>query len=104
VGYPIWTDSEGQTYSKIIDANAENCPINGEVYGNSKDQDLQIPGNFYSTDVAAAGFVDPGAMDYHLSPDSPAIAAGENLSAVFTEDFEGLDRGSGPYDLGAYRY
>ncbi|MEC7242443.1 MAG: right-handed parallel beta-helix repeat-containing protein [Myxococcota bacterium] len=104
VGYPIWTDSEGQTYSKIVDANAENCPINGTPYGNGPDPDLAVPGNFYSTEIPAAGFVDPTGRDYHLTADSPAVGTGVNLSGIFTEDHDGLERGSGPYDLGAYRY
>ena len=104
VGYPIWTDSEGQVWSKIVDANAENCPINGTSMGNGRDQELQIPGNFYDSDPAAAGFVDFNTGDYHLTEGSPAIGAGENLSSVFTEDFDANERGTGPYDLGAYRY
>ena len=104
VGSPIWTDDEGQVYSKIVDAHSENCPINGTTYGNGLDSDLKIPGNIYDTDLDAAGFVDWASHDYHLDADSPAIDAGEDLSHIFTDDFDGETRGSGPYDSGAYRY
>jgi hypothetical protein len=49
-------------------------------------------------------FVNPGAGNYHLQADSPAINAGVSLSNV-TDDFDGTTRpqGSG-YDIGPYEY
>ena len=74
------------------------------MYGNGPDEGLRIPGNFYDPDPAAAYFVDLANRDYHLDAGSPAIGAGEDLSAFFTDDFEGKSRGTQPFDLGAYRY
>lgn len=47
-----------------------------------------------------------GAADYTLQAGSPAIAAGANLSAIFTDDYNGVTRQASPtaWDIGAYRY
>ena len=103
-GNYIYTNGDGQAVSKIVDGNAESCPINGQVYNNDLDENLKIPGNFYDSDASVAGFVDLDGGDYHLDEGSPAVGAGVNLSDIFTDDFEGNDRGTGPFDLGAYRY
>ena len=103
-GNYIYTNGDGQAVSKIVDGNAESCPINGQVYNNDLDENLKIPGNFYDSDASVAGFVDLDGVDYHLDEGSPAVGAGVNLSDIFTDDFEGNDRGTGPFDLGAYRY
>jgi hypothetical protein len=43
--------------------------------------------------------------DFHLTASSPAIAAGTNLSWMFTTDREGRSRpATGNWDLGAYQY
>jgi len=50
----------------------------------------------------ASLFVDPDAGDYHLSPASPAVDAGQTLPQV-TVDIEGNPRPAGPAsDIGAY--
>lgn len=52
--------------------------------------------------VTAAAFINVAVHDYHLVPDSPAIDAGERLSAV-TIDRDGVERPQGSaYDVGAY--
>jgi len=49
-------------------------------------------------------FVDPTIADFHLSPESPAIDAG-NAIATVTEDFDGTSRPQGGgWDIGAYEY
>jgi hypothetical protein len=103
-GLYLYTNREGQVLSKIVDGYAENCPINGQVYDNDLDENQKIPGNFYDSDAAIAGFVDLEGGDYHLDAGSPAVGAGVNLSDIFSDDFEGNDRGAGPFELGAYRY
>jgi len=46
-----------------------------------------------------------GGFDAHLLAGSPAVNAGLNLSSVFSTDKDGASRpGSGPWDLGPYRY
>ena len=103
-GLYIYTNNSGQVVGKIVDGNAENCPINGQVYNNDLDENLKLPGNLYDPDLSIFDFVDLEGGDYHLNEGSPAIGAGENLSDIFTEDFEGQERGEGAFDLGAYRY
>jgi hypothetical protein len=52
--------------------------------------------------VTAAAFVNAAAHDYHLVPGSPAIDAGERLTAV-SLDRDGVERPQGSaYDVGAY--
>ncbi len=49
-------------------------------------------------------FVNPGAGDFHLQANSPAIDAGLALASV-TDDFDGFPRPRGPgYDIGAHEY
>jgi len=45
-------------------------------------------------------FVGANAGDFHLQSGSPAIKAGVDLSNVFTDDFAGMTRPPGPFDLG----
>lgn len=51
------------------------------------------------------GFVNPGAGDYHLQPNSPCINAGNNAYVATTNDFDGNPRvkGGAP-DVGAYEF
>lgn len=50
-------------------------------------------------------FVDSSNGDFHLEGISTAIDAGYDLSAVFTDDFDGLLRPFGAaWDIGAYEY
>jgi|GEM_PF-3110225 len=105
VGSYIYTDSAKQAWTYLVgNEHAENCPINGQVHANSVDEDQVLAGNLYAPDAGGVGFVDFENGDYHLSADSPAVGAGENLGALFSDDFEGLERGKGAYDFGAYRY
>jgi hypothetical protein len=56
--------------------------------------------------VADPLFIDIKNADYHLQPTSPAIAAGANLSSVFTTDRDGVTRPTSPaaWGVGAYEY
>lgn len=53
----------------------------------------------------AAGFVDPGAGDWHLSARSPCLDAGENEHVATEQDLDGERRISGTrVDCGCYEY
>ena len=61
--------------------------------------------NLYEQDPTLLDFVDYSGGDYRLNSTSPAIGIGEDLSSIFTDDFNGTDRGSGvPFDMGAFHY
>jgi len=61
-------------------------------------------GTTISSDPQLANETKPG-FDAHLTPNSPAIGQGQNLSSYFTTDLEGNPRpSSGPWDIGAYEY
>jgi hypothetical protein len=104
VGRYIFTDGEGRVWTKIVDHNSANCPINGLVHDNDLDENQMIEGNLYEQDPTQVDFVDFDGGDYHLEGTSPAVGTGENLSSIFTDDFEGNDRGDGAFDMGAYSY
>ena len=54
-------------------------------------------------DPTLVGFVDYAGGDYHLDANSSAVGTGLDLSHLFTDDFEGNDRGTGiPFDMGAF--
>ncbi|MDP6934931.1 MAG: hypothetical protein QGG40_18565, partial [Myxococcota bacterium] len=104
VGTYIYTDSSEQVWTYLVgNEHASNCPINGVVHDNSVDADHQIEGNLYVQDPTQVGFVDFEDGDFHLEESSPAVGAGENLGHVFTGDFDGNERGDGPWDMGAYQ-
>jgi Thrombospondin type 3 repeat len=52
------------------------------------------------------GFVDPGAMDYHLAPGSPLIDAGDSAApGLPATDYDGLPRVVGAaVDIGAFEF
>ncbi|QSQ19105.1 right-handed parallel beta-helix repeat-containing protein [Pyxidicoccus parkwayensis] len=58
--------------------------------------------NLLNKQVAAAGFVDAAARNYHLLPTSPAVGTGVSLEGVVDFDYEGNNRRDAPYDLGAF--
>ena len=62
--------------------------------------------NLFLRTVAEAGFVNPGQSDYDLSPSSPAIDHGGDISDEgVPRDLAGRPRLSGTrYDVGAYEY
>jgi hypothetical protein len=104
VGGYIYTDSSDQIWTYLVGGGtASNCPINGVVHENSLDADQQVEGNLYAQDPDLVGFVDLEGGDYRLDASSPAVGAGENLSHIFTGDFDGNERRDGPYDMGAYQ-
>jgi hypothetical protein len=46
-------------------------------------------------------FIDPGSIDYHLKEGSPVAGAGCDLSALFTDDRDGVPR-TVPWSVGSY--
>ena len=48
-------------------------------------------------------YVDAGAGNFHLAASSILRGAGTNLNALFTEDLDGVVRGTA-WDIGAYEY
>lgn len=67
---------------------------------------FQYLNNIYIQNLSQAGFVNPAGDNYHLTPQSPAIDAGRDLSSYgITTDFDGNHRPYGAaYDVGAYEY
>lgn len=65
----------------------------GSIVGFSADHNL-------TTNPA---FTNAGAADFTLLPSSAAIDAGLDLSAIFTDDFDGVTR-STPWEIGAYSF
>jgi hypothetical protein len=105
VGSYIYTSSTGEIWTALVGGgSASSCPINGRVHENDLDENQKIAGNLYVQDPTEVGFVDLVTGDYHLDSTSPAIGTGENLGDIFTEDFEGHERGDGAFDMGAYKY
>jgi len=105
VGNYIYTDSSDQVWTALVgNGNAANCPLNGLVHENDLDENHELDGNLYLQDPTEVGFIDRDGGDYHLAQTSPAVGTGEDLSAIFTDDFDGNDRGDGSFDMGAYRY
>jgi hypothetical protein len=94
--------------SRYVSIGDELSRIGLDVgYNNIFRSDGQTPeGTPYPHDLWQVNpqFVDPGANDFHLLPDSPAIDAGIMLDSV-DDDFDGFPRplGSG-FDIGAYEY
>lgn len=72
-------DDGTDPWFQIFRGPASACPIDGHVYPNARERDLQIPGNFYARDLAAAGFVDAAAGDFHLQAGSAATGFGADL-------------------------
>ena len=93
----------GSHYSKYF--SDDGCLINGMAYGNNLDENLKLPGNLYLQDPNEVGFVDYASGDYHLDSGSPAMDAGEDLSHLFTDDFDGANReNNGNFDMGAFEF
>jgi hypothetical protein len=86
VGYdhvgPWVFDDEVDRWFRIFGGRSDACPIDGHVYSNAREPDLQIPGNFYAMDVADAHFADADAGDYHVAAGSVAAGFGADLDAV----------------------
>jgi len=103
IGQYIYTDSNGGVWSKYY--TDLGCPINGTTYTNDLDENLMLSNNLYEQDPTLLDFMDYSGGDYRLNASSPAIGIGEDLSSIFTDDFDGTDRGSGvPFDMGAFHY
>jgi hypothetical protein len=65
--------------------------------------DKQVsPASSSATAVAPLGWVNPAALDFHLTAGSPAINAGDPADHTAT-DRDGVPRDSAP-DAGAYEY
>jgi hypothetical protein len=60
------------------------------------------PASSTQSQIAPLGWVNPGALDFHLTPTSPAINAGDPADHPAT-DRDGVPRDSTP-DAGAYEY
>lgn len=99
-------DSSSATATHVISGNTLRIGGVGLYAGNSDDSNEGQGGSGTFVDhddmgvVSDLFYVSPGApaYDYHLTPDSPAISAG-NASAE-TEDYEGQTR-DGSQDVGA---
>ncbi len=77
--------------------------VSGDITG--FDQYVQSTGNDRDSRFLDPHFVDASANDFHLRPDSPAIAAGVNEGVpVGEQDLEGTPRvKSGKIDIGCYQ-
>jgi hypothetical protein len=66
---------------------------------------VQSTGNDRHSHFSDPRFVDPAKNDFHLRPDSPAIAAGTNAGPVVGEnDLDSSPRiKSGSIDIGCYQ-
>lgn len=62
--------------------------------------------NLYSNSLAALGFVDAAAGNYHLIDTSAAVDAGTHVSTYgIDDDYDGVSRPQGSaYDIGAFEY
>jgi hypothetical protein len=81
IGSFIYTDGAGKSWYKIFDQGSNYCPINGATYGSNLEENLKIPGNYYSTSVSDAQFMDSVNGDYVLKVTSPAIGKGADYVA-----------------------
>jgi hypothetical protein len=73
----------------------------GNVGTKCSEDDVEIePYQSSATEAAPFGWVDPGAFDFHLTPDSPAVGAADPAYATKT-DRDGHPRDDDP-DAGAY--
>lgn len=68
------------------------------------DVDWDGQNNITGISVNEAGFVDPEAGDFHLLPDSIAIAAGKPALEWTTADLDGVARDPATPDVGAYEW
>jgi len=77
--------------------------VSGDITG--FDQYVQSTGSDRDSRFLDPHFVDASANDFHLRPDSPAIAAGVNEGVpVGEQDLEGTPRvKSGKIDIGCYQ-
>ncbi|MBL7715313.1 MAG: hypothetical protein JNL01_07565 [Bdellovibrionales bacterium] len=57
--------------------------------------------NYLNASQAAAKFVDPANLDFHLLPNSPAANTGQSLLGTVDKDYDGNNR-TGQYDHGAF--
>ncbi|MGB0640852.1 MAG: putative metal-binding motif-containing protein [Myxococcota bacterium] len=105
IGSYKWGDEEIGIRTSLIGSDfAENCLINGLVYGNDLDENQKIEGNLYLQEPEDVGFVDFSGGDFHLTEDSEAVDAGEDLSDFLNTDMDGTERRFGPFDMGAYEW
>ena len=68
------------------------------------DKYVEATGNDRNSHFSDPGFVDPSRNDFHLQPDSPALAAGTTQLPVGEFDLDGSPRvKSGKIDIGCYQ-
>ena len=110
VGYPNWIIWRNNPATRVIDRNlyygyggsntwnADGSGIDGVTF--------EYWQGTLGFDVNGINGVNPSlGADYRLLEDSPARSAGENLSAIFTTDGDGLTRpAEGNWDIGAFQY
>ena len=89
----------------IPDAGSSTTSIRNNIcYRNASDSILDQGSSTTKSSnlMANASFTNAPSGDFHIEPGSPAIAGGENLSTVFTADFEGRARPvASAWDVGA---
>lgn len=97
-GIQIYGSSYHASYSNVTISN--NMTTGGTTTTGSA-PNISVSGNFDNTNPQ---FVNPGASDFHLTQNSPAINKGQSVSSVGT-DFEGNGRPyGGTFDIGAFEY
>ena len=91
---------------KADDGKLHVTPQNNWYYQVSKPKQVYFPKSAAGNgDPGLVNFVDGKSSDYHLSKKSPLRGVAQNLSEVYSKDFEGnalpVD---GPWDIGALQY
>ncbi len=91
---------------KADDGKLHVTPQNNWYYQVSKPKQAYFPESAAGNgDPGLVNFVDGGSSDYHLSKKSPLRGVAQNLSKVYSKDFEGnVLPVNGPWDIGALQY
>jgi len=106
--YNNGTGSNDHGSIRNISGEDSGTPTNNYVYPTTCGSgSCKTGSNVKSTCLASGncpGFVNLGALDFHILSTSPAINAGMILGTQFALDGDGKSRGSSGWDLGAYEY
>lgn len=91
----------GEYFSNVSGGyNSAGFDLRNCLFMGTKPGDASHPSNLSAN---ASFFMNAGAFNYHLSANSPAINAGEDIPEV-THDYDGYPRFAGAYDVGAFEY